>query len=53
VYYAKYLGSKLREKKLAELIEAGINEEIEKGNEYVDIIVNPLNYSVILLFKKK
>jgi hypothetical protein len=52
VYYTKYLGSKLSEKKLAALIETAINEEVEKGSEYVDIIVNPFNYTVIVLFKK-
>jgi hypothetical protein len=53
MYYTKYIGSKLTERKLAELIESSINEEVVKGNQYVDIIVNPLNYTVILLFKQK
>ncbi|MDR1089225.1 MAG: hypothetical protein LBL23_08170 [Coriobacteriales bacterium] len=52
MYYTKYIGSKLTEKKLAELIETGINEEVEQGSEYVDMIVNQINYTVILLFKK-
>jgi hypothetical protein len=43
----------LSEKKLATLIEASINEEVGKGSEYVDMVVNPLNYTVIILFKKK
>jgi hypothetical protein len=53
MYYVKYIGYKLTEKKLANLIGTGINEEIKKGNEYVDVIVNPISYYVFLLFKKK
>jgi hypothetical protein len=52
MYYTELVSWKLTDKKSAESIEKMINDEVEKGSEFVTAL-STMNGGAILVFKKK